>query len=255
MSFLHCRLLFGGSAKAMVSAAVCLLAALAAAPQARASHVVPSNADQMTVSFVQNYRQTISNAQCTARGGTPALHGGTVSLPSCRFPEHGPGTVAMLGPNSNSDASLTVVPGDINITAIFDHVICLVGGPPGCSAAGAPYDPNPSTVNPDDISLRWRWRLSDHYNCVPQSPCGTPAQIATVIDLDFIVPIDCNPTGVPASVCSVTTSANAVIPFAILPGKDMLSQVFRLRARDSGVNGTFGDADDRDFAMQGLFNP
>ena len=240
----------------MLFASACLLSGLSGAPRAAASHVVPANADQITVSLsAQNYRQTISNAQCTARGGTPALHGGSFSPPSCRFPEHGPGTVAMLGPSSNSDATLTVVPGDINITAIFDNVICLVGGPPGCSAAGAPYDPNPSTVNPDDISLRWRWRLSDHYNCVPQSPCSTPTQIATVIDLDFIVPIDCNPTGVPASVCSVTTSANAVVPFAILPGKSMLSQVFRLRARDSGVNGTFGDADDRDFAMQGLFNP
>jgi hypothetical protein len=35
----------------------------------------------------------------------------------------------------------------------------------------------------------------------------------------------------------------------------MVLQVFRLRLNDSGLNGIFGDSDDRNYAMQGLFVP
>jgi hypothetical protein len=55
--------------------------------------------------------------------------------------------------------------------------------------------------------------------------------------------------------CDLNTTADAIVPGIIKEEKNMVLQVFRLRLNDSGLNGIFGDSDDRNYAMQGLFVP
>jgi hypothetical protein len=48
--------------------------------------------------------------------------------------------------------------------------------------------------------------------------------------------------------CAVTTSANAVLPGSVVPGKQAVVQVFRIRINDSYPTGTL-------FAQQGIYIP
>ena len=71
------------------------------------------------------------------------------------------------------------------------------------------------------------------------------------------MPVDCSATPDPAtgSTCSVGTSADGLAPGTITEGKATVIQTFRVRVRDSGVNGVRGDSDDKHFASQGIYVP
>jgi hypothetical protein len=77
---------------------------------------------------------------------------------------------------------------------------------------------------------------------------------ATANDFDFQVPIDCAVVqGSQGSTCKVDTTADSLTPNTIRENKATVVQVFRFRVNDSGTNGTRGDADDRIFAVQGIY--
>jgi hypothetical protein len=80
---------------------------------------------------------------------------------------------------------------------------------------------------------------------------------ATVLDNEFLVPVDCATTPDPTvdAACSAATSANAISPGFVREGKQAVLQVFRFRLRDSGANGIRNDGDDKGFAMQGYYVP
>jgi hypothetical protein len=108
------------------------------------------------------------------------------------------------------------------------------------------------------VGLVEKMRITDQFNCTPGPGCpGTYQESGTVIDFDFPANFSCASTPNPAvgASCNLNTTADAVVPATIKEGKNMVLQVFRLRLRDSGLNGTIGDGDDKDFAMQGVFVP
>jgi hypothetical protein len=226
---------------------------------ASASHLVPRVADTMLNTLVNNYRQTISPAACAASGRVSGSHAPPFALASCLPPAFLPGTQAALGPMSDSRILLTAVQddpasavdeGNINIDVKMTGVICLVAGP-GCPGFGAPYLPVAGPA--PDVALRFRMRLNDHLNCSPPG-CGPPFPSAgTTSDFDFRVPVDCTPAA-PAATCALLTSVDAVAGSvaAIAGGSEQNAQIFRMRVADSGANGVQGDADDREFAQQGL---
>jgi hypothetical protein len=242
----------------LIFAAALVIGAVSAGP-ASASHLVPATADSMMNRMVNNYRQTISPAAC-ATTRTNGTHAPPFSVASCLPPAFLPGTQAALGPGGFSFVNLFAVQddpttpaideGDITIEVHLKNVICIVASA-GCPGGpGSPYDPHAAG---SDVAARFRMRLDDHANCSP-SGCGGPFTSAgTTIDFDFRAPVPCTGAAPPAS-CDVVTSVDAVVgsPAAIAGGSALNAQIFRIRVSDSGMNNTFGDGDDREFAQQGL---
>ena len=115
------------------------------------------------------------------------------------------------------------------------------------AAVGADYNPSAG----DDVTLVTKLRITDTRNGSFAFDSGTAS------DLDLAVPVNCSTTVDPrtGSTCTVNTSADAVAPGAVKEGTNAVTSVFRARLRDSGSNGARGDSDDREFAMQGLYNP
>lgn len=91
--------------------------------------------------------------------------------------------------------------------------------------SGGDYDPTPAAAG-QDLSARFRLRLTDLNNCAG-NPCSGPfGQAATASDVDFgPVPIDCvqngSPSAAPGSDCNTATSANAVDPGSVSAGQQV----------------------------------
>jgi hypothetical protein len=158
--------------------------------------------------------------------------------------------VAHVGAQAIGSARFTTVPGDPT-TPADDADVAIAAGLTDVrsgSPTGADYDPN--TSGPD-LTLIARLRITDLAN----GPGGTDA--GTAAEVDFAVPVDCEPTTDPAkgSACDADTTADAVMPGFVKEGKNAVLQVFRVRVNDSGSNGLRGDSDDMLFQQQGIFLP
>jgi hypothetical protein len=80
----------------------------------------------------------------------------------------------------------------------------------------------------------------------------------TTQDFAFRVRVGCSATSSTAtgSVCSVHTSANAVVPGSLHEGRRTIWQMGEVRVLDGGVDGDADTAgDNRLFATQGIFVP
>jgi hypothetical protein len=163
-----------------------------------------------------------------------------------------------MGNQATSSVDITVIPGDTDPGNGDQADVSLVGTLTDVrqgSATGADYDP--VAVGNDTTTLA-KIRISDHFNTTTGQPCAaTTSCPATVSDLDFTVPVPCTATASTSigSTCSVSTTADAVVPAVVKENKNAVVQTFRVRARDAGANGTPGDTDDRDAAMQGIYIP
>jgi hypothetical protein len=207
----------------------------------------PASTSSLTVALVPSFRQTISSTQCTSRGGLTSSHQPPFALLSCNPPAFAAGTQAHFGAAASGSAQLTAIPGnlataadeaDVGASASLDDVRAS-------SATGADYDPSPSAP---DATLAVKVRITDLLNGASLS------QAATVSDLEFPVPMSCTATvGPMGSNCSVTTTVDSVTPGAITEAKASVLAAFRVRLNDAGANGTRGDSDDRNFAMQGIY--
>ena len=110
-------------------------------------------------------------------------------------------------------------------------------------------------------------RVTDRHNCEESLPAGDPndcpasastsTRAATLVDIQFPVPLDCLGTASAAlgSTCGVNTTANALVPGFVLAGKQGVVELGEITLRDSGPDGTRGNTDDERFATQGIFLP
>ena len=110
-------------------------------------------------------------------------------------------------------------------------------------------------------------RMTDRYNCGPTLPVGDPnacpasastsTRAATLVDVQFPVPLDCLTTASTAlgSTCGVNTTMNALVPGVVINGKQAIVELGEIELRDSGTDGTRGNTDDQRFATQGIFLP
>jgi len=140
--------------------------------------------------------------------------------------------------------------GDIKIEAHLKNVICL-GVVVGCPGFGAPYLPVPGPG--PDVQVRFKMRPDDHSNCSPAGCIGPFTSAGTVTDFDFKAPVDCT-AAAPAASCDLVSSIDAIVgtPTAIAGGSELNAQIFRIRVADAGADSVLGNADDKEFAMQGL---
>jgi hypothetical protein len=198
----------------------------------------PRSAISMYASLVPSYRQTISATQCTASGRAVSTHGAPLSVTSCNPPAFPAGTQAFFGAKSRGYVKYFATGADV---AVISSLTDLQ------NAADDDYDPSGS-----DITIASKLRMSDRgssatgFGCSPNCP-------ATVQDFDLSTPVNCiaNSDPTTGSNCSVVTSFNSITPGMVAAGAHSALQVFRIRLRDSGANGTRGDADDREFGMTG----
>jgi Tol biopolymer transport system component len=195
-----------------------------------------------SVPLVPNFRQTISNTQCTARGGTASTHGAPLALQSCNPPGYVPGTIAHLRNDPNQGVSYAnfyprygdLTPGDTADLFMEGNVGDVR------TAAGTDYT--------QSVTVITKLRITDTDNGAASTDPGT------VADFDFSLPVFCFALAGPAGGrCSYGTGADAVTPGMIKERKDMVLQIFRVRVNDSGADGVRGNADDRTFATQGIY--
>jgi len=107
-------------------------------------------------------------------------------------------------------------------------------------------------------------RVSDHYNCnltgLPACP-ATPSSNypATMTDLQFPVPVDCIVTSTPVgqgSTCGVNTTANALVPGAVIANQQAVVEIGEVILVDAGPDGSrTTSTGNQVFAAQGIFLP
>jgi hypothetical protein len=210
----------------------------------------PKSTPALSVGLVPSFRQTISATQCAARGGTAGQHAAPYAVTSCDPPTPVPGTSAYFGSDSVGSATITPIAGD-PITAADEADI-------GVSVSltdirfvldGSDYFPN--------LKLLVRLRITDKGNCSPPG-CGAPFyRPGTTSDVNLAVPFGCAATADPAigATCSTNTTADSVTPGSVVESRQSVIDAFRVRVNDAGTNGLPGDADDKEFAQQGIFVP
>jgi hypothetical protein len=153
--------------------------------------------------------------------------------------------------NSSGSVTLTAevqspIPNDVGIAASITDIRCGTG----TSACG-----NANTVDgPDytgELQLLMPLRITDRLN---GTGGGAPA---TVQDTPFPVPMTCAQvaSGTIGSTCSVTTTANAVLPGAAQTGRRAVWELDRVQVFDGGPDGIASSAGNGLFAVQGIFVP
>jgi TolB protein len=234
-------------------------AATDGAPSWQPTYQIPKSASSIQTSLVPAFRQTINTTQCSARGGTPTTHGApdipggsTPQDLSCSPPAFLPGTRAAIGIQAVGTATITVVPGNLATVAdeADDNLVMSLTDVRAGSATGPDYLPVAEPFS--DITVIGKLRITDTHN---GSSLTTPA---TVEDLEPVyVPVNCLATADPkiGSNCSITTSADTLLPGMIKEGKNQVIDLFRIRVKDSGVDNVRGNTDDKEFLTQGIYNP
>jgi Tol biopolymer transport system component len=195
-------------------------------PAPRASYEHPQSAPSLSASLVPTFRP------CgTGTNPTDGQHSPPLGVPSCLPPIQTSSTV-WVGPNFTGTASIDVRPDSSD----FDWTIQLTDVRQG-SSTGIP--------NNSPMSATARIRVSDHNNCGSDPTCEGPyTEPGTGADWDFPqVPIACS-----SGNCSANTSANALVPGYVVPGKQVVIDVFRLHLGDGFPGGQF-------FAQQGIYIP
>lgn len=200
----------------------------------------------LAVRLVPNFRQTISDTQCQARGGTPSGHGPPLAFSSCNPPGFVPGTVAHMGSDPSyggGHVQLAVRLGDAAPGDLADVLITSYVGDVR-SSTGSDYT--------GGVTLAMKLRFTDTYN----GP--SLADPATVSDVEIRAGGTCAVQGAPSppgSSCNINTNLDALAAGTIREGKNTVMQTFRVRMNDAGPDGVSGNADDRIFATQGIYIP
>jgi acyl-homoserine-lactone acylase len=219
-------------------------------------HPRPKSATPVRVSLVPAYEP------CTAPNRS---HGPPLAFPSCAPPVRA-SALEVGTPDSNGAAPLSSgyvrlgvrvgAPGppedsDVKIDAALTDVRCAAGRDGGpCvdanAAAGRDYLGELEAVADLRVTDRWNGEAA-----------GGGGDSATVADFPFPVTMGCaaTPDDVGAT-CEVSTTANALVPGAVLDGRRAVVQVGQVAVRDGGPDGLAATAaGNARFAAQGVFIP
>jgi Tol biopolymer transport system component len=209
----------------------------------------PKSASPLRVPLVPAY------TRCAAPNRThgPPLGFGSCTPPSQKSPNISVGTPDANGAAANSVgfARFTVLPAffppqdaDFGIELSISDVRCG----PGTTACGPAND----SAGPDYVG---ELQLDHVVRFTERFPSYDPQ---TVQDFRFPVQASCSATSSTATgaVCSVYTSATAVVPGVVHDGRRAIWQVGEVRVLDGGPDGDADTAGDNSlFATQGVFVP
>ena len=238
-----------------VALALGALGMMVMATAASATHPRPVGASPLRASLVPAY-----NA-CAAPNRT---HGPPLAFPSCNPPVQSSASLTIGSPDANGAGANSTgfiklgvvvgVPGppddsNVNFVASISDVRCKAGVA-ACGAAnaadGADYT--------GELEGTAQIRISDHFNAVAPGGGTDPG---TVIDIPFPVVTGCVSTASTAvgSLCSISTTANAVVPGAVKDGKRAIVEVGQIQIFDGGTDGVAASDPNTLFEVQGIFIP
>jgi hypothetical protein len=209
------------------------------------SYARPASATPLRVPLV------ISYASCSSPNSSHVL---PLALPSCSPPAQQSGllTTSDIGKGSGfarlvaipGNASTTADEADIGISGTITDVRKAVGG----------SDYTGQLVL--DTALRITDRASGFFGSEP----------ATAQDLQFGVPVSCvsTPLATVGAKCSVSTTADTLLPGSAQEGKRTIISMFSFRVEDAGPDATIdagscplecGTGDESEYLRQGVFLP
>jgi hypothetical protein len=238
-----------------VALALGALGMMVMATAASATHPRPVGASPLRASMVPAY-----NACATPN----RTHGPPLAFPSCNPPVQSSTSLTVGSPDANGAGAnsvgfikLSVKVGtpappddsDVNIVASISDVRCKAGVA-ACGAAnaadGADYT--------GELEGTAQIRISDHFNAVAPGGGTDPA---TVIDIPFPVVTPCTSTAATGvgSLCSISTTANAVVPGAVKDVKRAIVEIGQLQVFDGGTDGVAATDPNTLFEVQGIFIP
>ena len=221
----------------------------------------PKAATPLYASFVPAYRG------CTTFN---RVHAPPLSHPSCSPPDPTSGTLTVGTPDANANpanftgsARYRVITGDpatpldeadVAIDVSLVDVRCAITSPACPGGPLSDYTGPLLLINPP-------LQVTDK-----DGQPATNGQGASTGLTNFPVPFDCTPTASASigSSCSVSTTADAVIPNVIKEGHRAIWESGPVHVRDAGPNGTgfgpgcpptCGDGDETLFLRQGIFVP
>jgi len=242
------------------------------------------SAPGFTIGMQPDVRITGEGRDVQCRGtGNVTPHGGIACVAGADYNPNGPTSpyTTICGDSTGCNTGAVAAGGK-------PGPFCSPQGAPGSCLAGADItataalgQPSGSTVdpvaqcgtNPTCIAFASNFaghaiRVSDHYNCDPTLGGGDnnscPAsqansdRPATMLDLLFPVPVDCDADpagGAVGSNCGVNTTANALVPGSVIANKQAVVEVGEIQLLDSGEDGIRGNTDDDTFAAQGVYLP
>lgn len=225
-----------------------MLAVAVSAQTASATHPRPKGATPIRVPFVPAFKQ------CTASNRT---HGAPLSFPSCNPPVQASPNLTIGTPDANGASAnavgyalVQVLPpaqSDVRLSGQATDIRCRAG----VATCGSPN----AVDGPDytgELQSTAQIRISDHYN----GPGLNEA--ATVQDIPFPTTVPCAATTDTSigGFCSVATTANAIVPGAVITNQRAIIESGQIQAFDGGLDGLVSTgADNSLFAVQGVFTP
>jgi hypothetical protein len=206
------------------------------------NYVRPKGASPLVVSLVPAFKA------CTAPNST---HGAPLSFGSCTLPKQASSFLTVGTPDSNGQRANAL--GFVRMRAS----VCTTCTP--TPTADLLLDASITDVrNKSDLSdytgllqADASLRITDKNNASPRSSA------ATVADTDFPFGVLCAATPDPTigSTCSISTSANAVMPGAVPAGGREVWELGQVEVYDGGSSGNNGAPDATLFMDQGVFIP
>jgi len=262
--------------KVVLSLALGSLVALVFAGAALATHPRPGGGSPLRVPFVPAFKPCVTpNSAHIAPLAFPSCTPPVLNSPMLKTGTIGAGggfaklvvycTDGQIPPCGPTDGFDTL---DIKADGSSTDVECAGTFAPHCSANNADY--TGTLLVESDI------RISDHANGLPPTVCtnsnGTaPCVTATMTDITFTVPVQCNAVGsataAPGSSCNLNTTIDTLVPTVTKEFQRGVISVFGIRAKDEGPDGSFspgggatcppicGSGDESTAAIQGLFVP
>jgi agmatine/peptidylarginine deiminase len=206
-------------------------------------YVRPRGASPFRVPVVPAY------GECTAPNRT---HGPALEFPSCNPPAQLSDFLTVGTPDANSRTANMI--GSVRFEVINGDP-STPGDQADMTISASVTDVRVKTSLNDytgELEARIPLRVTDRLNGTAQNEPGT------VIDVPFTFPVPCTATGGTGNVgatCSLSTTADALMPGLIVETKRTIWQMSDLLLRDGGPDGVASTQDNTLFARQGIFVP
>jgi hypothetical protein len=210
----------------------------------------PKGATPARVSLVPAYQPCASSNRA---------HGGPLAFPSCAPPQMSSSVLTVGTPDANGS------------TANFSGSVRfgVVAGDPATDSDEADVNLAVSLTDirnrPSGTDYVGRVLATMDVQITDQNNAAETPEPGTVQTLKYEFPIDCVATPVTTigSACSLSTTADALIPATVLENKRTIWEIGQVSIKDAGANNTgyascpptCGDGDETTFLRQGVFVP
>jgi hypothetical protein len=193
---------------------------------------------------------------CTASN---SAHGSPLSYPSCTPPAASSPNLTVGTPDANGAAAnaigsvllrvktnLAPTPNDVLIAVATNDVRCKAGVTT-CGAANSADGPDYTGELQASMPLRVTDRLNGYYTNAPGTVVDTP--------LAFTLPCAATASVGTGATCSVSTTANSLVPGIAQNGSRQIWELGKVQVFDGGPDGAVATAGNSLFEDQGVFVP